>query len=707
MRFKFFTALFFLLGNVLFAQHQHVHSLYGHNHQGEIPCFTDEMHLMYMDNDPQYKRGFEEAAHLIAEELERTSSSNGTYGTENNPFIIPVVVHVMWHSEEDNISEAQIVDAIRVLNEDFRRMNANATNTRAIFRNVAADMNIEFRLAKIDPNGNCTNGITRTRTPLSINAGNSVKQLIAWDNRRYLNIWTVRSINSTSVQGTILGYATFPNPNNTPTTDGIVMRHDRMGSIGTSNVLGRTLTHEAGHILALFHPFQGGCFNGDQCGDTPPVAAANFSCNLSANSCVNDNPDLPDQVENYMDYANDACMNMFTVCQRSRAHAVLNVGNLRGSLVTAANLIATGVEQPSITCEPTIDFTYNTDDICTGQAVQFTNRSAILPGMGYQWTFPGGTPSSSTDPNPLVVYNTPGHYPVYLELTGTSAPVKKDIQKAIAVRVDYPEIKGPFFEGFENTSIPFPWHSNSRGGWAWEITDRAAATGNKSAFIDNFDIRSTNVSTSLISPGIDMRWTRNLTLRYKVAFARTATGPNTDQLRVAVSTDCGATWQTRSVRAGFLLSTMPTPITGPFTPTQSDHWREETLNLDDLANNPEHILIRFELVSGGGNNLYLDDIQIDAVLSNQAAIMATADWRVYPNPGKGQLNISFYQPEAADARIWITDLTGRQMGPIIQKQVLSGRHDVAIDMQQYLSSGMYILHFENGSGVITEKITIQ
>jgi hypothetical protein len=692
-----------LICGSLFGQNTHQHSHHGHH--GIIPCFTDEMHMQYMNEDRSYREGFQQAQELVDAVQDRFEQSS--YGTENNPYIIPVVVHVMWHSEIDNISDAQIEDAIRVLNDDFRRRNADASNTRSIFQGVAADMNIEFRLAKIDPDGNCTNGITRTRTDLTINAGNSVKQLVAWDNFKYLNIWTVRSINSASAQGTILGYATFPNPNNRATSDGIVIRHDRMGSIGTSVSLGRTLTHEAGHIFNLIHPFQGGCFTGDQCGDTPPALSANYGCNLGVNSCINDNPDLPDQIENYMDYASDACVNMFTVCQRGRTHAVLNVPNLRGSLASAANLIATGVEQPTITCAAAVDFTFNTGDVCAGQQVRFVNRSAILPGQGYKWTFPGGNPSSSTDADPVVTYPTPGHYPVSLEITGVANPTKKEINQAISVRADYPEIFGPFFEGFENTTIPFPWHSDSRPGWAFEITEQAAASGSKSAFLNNFDIRSQGVSVSLISPGIDMRWTQNLTLRYKIAYARSVAGPNNDQLRVATSTDCGVTWQTRSVRAGFLLATVTAPVSGPFLPTQASHWREETLILDDLANNPEHVIVRFEFVSGGGNNFYIDDIQLDMVLSDQAPIAPSAQFTVYPNPGDGNFNISFSNSQASDVRIWLTDLSGRTVAQEFIGHFEGGSHQVELHYQNQLSSGLYLLHFDNGAGLRTEKVSVK
>jgi hypothetical protein len=171
-------------------------------------------------------------------------------GAESVVHIIPVVFHVMWYDQSDNISEAQLQDAIDILNEDMRRMNPDTGLLRAIFKPVAADMEVEFRIAKKDPNGQCTNGVTRTQTNLSLAANNNVKSLIGWDNTKYLNIWVVRQINlsGTSPGSITLGYSAFPYNGIPLTQDGIVIRHDNLGSIGTSaGTRHRTLTHEIGH----------------------------------------------------------------------------------------------------------------------------------------------------------------------------------------------------------------------------------------------------------------------------------------------------------------------------------------------------------------------------------------------------------------------------------------------------------------------------
>lgn len=113
--------------------------------------------------------------------------------TEGTVFTIPVVVHIIYDDASDNITDKQVKNAIEVLNEDYRRLNPDTSNTRGTFLNVAADCEIEFKLAKLDPNGNCHTGITRTQSALSVNANNNVKSLKSWPRTKYVNIWVVNS----------------------------------------------------------------------------------------------------------------------------------------------------------------------------------------------------------------------------------------------------------------------------------------------------------------------------------------------------------------------------------------------------------------------------------------------------------------------------------------------------------------------------------
>lgn len=168
--------------------------------------------------------------------------------------IIPVVFHVIYDpriGDASNITKTQIEDAVRIMNEDYNKLNSDTSQVISAFTGIMGKPNIEFRLAKIDPNGNCTEGITRTASPLTNVARNNVKSLIVWPTSQYLNVWVVKNITSTS-GGTTLGFATKPSSSG---TQGIVVLNRALGSIGTANTDARTMTHEAGHYFNLDHPW--------------------------------------------------------------------------------------------------------------------------------------------------------------------------------------------------------------------------------------------------------------------------------------------------------------------------------------------------------------------------------------------------------------------------------------------------------------------
>lgn len=273
---------------------------------------------------------------------------------------IPVVVHVLYKNATQNISDQQIYSQIAILNQDYRRMNADTVNTPSVFDTIAADINVEFCLATLDPQGNPTNGITRTSTtggqllgwfsPLGEDAKyDSLGGKNAWPADRYLNIWVCELFPG------LLGYAQFPGGN--PATDGVVITYTAFGNIGTvtaPSLLGRTTTHEVGHWMGLYHIWgdDQDCSGSDSIPDTPNADQASSSdCQVTRNSCSNEDPywgsfDPHDMVQNYMDYSHDSCMNMFTNGQKARMYSFLYSDSLRLSLFTSnAGCNALGIAQ--------------------------------------------------------------------------------------------------------------------------------------------------------------------------------------------------------------------------------------------------------------------------------------------------------------------------------------------------------------------------
>lgn len=243
---------------------------------------------------------------------------------------IPVVVHVLYRNSQENISDAQILSQIQVLNDDFRRMNSDANNTWS----QAADTQIQFCMATVDPNGNPTNGITRkSTTKTSWGTNDAMKKssqggVDPWNTSQYLNMWVC------NIGGGILGYAQFPG--GSASTDGVVIGPNYFGSknggsgfyLSAPFDLGRTTTHEVGHFLNLRHIWgDGGCSVDDFVSDTPTSDAANYGCATGHVSCG-----TVDMVQNYMDYSDDSCMNLYTQGQKDRMRAVLLPGGVRASL---------------------------------------------------------------------------------------------------------------------------------------------------------------------------------------------------------------------------------------------------------------------------------------------------------------------------------------------------------------------------------------
>ena len=250
---------------------------------------------------------------------------------------IPVVVHVVYNTSTQNISQAQVQSQIDILNSDYRKLNADTANVPALFKSLAADCKVEFVLAKRDPAGNATTGIVRKQTTTtSFTTNDNVKYSSkggddAWASGSYLNLWVC------PLGGGLLGYAQFPG-SGSAATDGVVINVTAFGNTGTAAApynKGRTATHEVGHWLNLYHIWgddSGACTGTDNVGDTPNQGSENYGCPTFPHaSCSN----TSDMFMNYMDYVDDACMNMFSIGQGSRMSALFASGGARASLLTS------------------------------------------------------------------------------------------------------------------------------------------------------------------------------------------------------------------------------------------------------------------------------------------------------------------------------------------------------------------------------------
>ena len=409
--------------------------------------FAQERNCAAMDDleqrlqqDPGLEQRMQDIENYTQEKIKELGSNNIING---DIITIPVVVHILYNNATTNISNAQILSQIDVLNEDFRRLNSDADNTWA----QAADTQIEFCLATVDPNGNATTGITRKSTTQEswVQSNNNMKKtaqggIDPWDTSEYLNMWTVPRLIRSNGQ-TLLGFAQFPG--GPASTDGVVMGYQYFGRIGEVSApfdLGRTTTHEVGHFLNLRHIWgDGPCGSDDFVSDTPESDLYNYGCNPAHVSCG-----TVDMVQNYMDYSDDSCMNLFTQGQTDRMRVTLLPGGVRASLGASDKCGAppaptctdgiqngneTGVDCGGPDCAPCVqptctDGIQNGDETgvdcggpdcapcaiaCSSTISSFPYNEGFESGTGdwtqesgddFDWTVrSGGTPSSNTGPS--------------------------------------------------------------------------------------------------------------------------------------------------------------------------------------------------------------------------------------------------------------------------------------------------------------------
>lgn len=337
--------------------------------------------------NPNYKQQINDAYQQWVIEANTKQNKN-----DKSIYVVPVVFHVVWNSNnpQENLDDSVLIEQINVLNEDFRRLNADTVNMRSGFTPLVSDGQIEFQLACVDTNGNATDGIVRVQTSTTFGGGflpdmASIAKIQntsqggsnAWNTSEYLNIW-VGDINGGSATPSLLGVATPPAglsnwpANSIPPelTDGAIIHYSAFGrnnpvAMTATVINGRTVTHEVGHYLGVRHTAEntfGGIF-GSICGDddglndTPNCDQSQQGCNATRNSCtdaISGVGDLPDMVENYMDYSDQDCQNSFTTGQINIMRSVLQ--NERNGLLTSPALsnCVVGIEENNFVDKVTV-----------------------------------------------------------------------------------------------------------------------------------------------------------------------------------------------------------------------------------------------------------------------------------------------------------------------------------------------------------------
>lgn len=412
---------------------------------GHEACGFDAAHRRKLISD----RAYQENAQRFEERLASFDLSQRDAGT----LFVPVVVHVLETGTDiGTISDTQVRDAMKVLNQRYRKVPGT------LGAGGGVDTQIEFALAVRDPQGNCTNGITRhnmTANTAYMNDGvqyfgasgiteSQVRAVEVWDQTEYYNIWLVSEFDGNGGGAGLQGFAYFSSSHGTAVDGTIILVNAFKSSTST------TLAHELGHAFNVYHTFEGDndgtqCPGNGVCGtdgdlvcDTPPHIRSASDCNIGGTNNCNGGSSNALFVQNYMDYSSDACQNMFTAGQNVRIQAALTID--RASFLASNGNMA--LVPPAA---PSMDLGVSSSLLCgAGQAVQFFDRSSCvpntyladpdLPGLTFAWTVTNGLNTYTSDQqNPVITLGSAGVYNATLSITSGLGTFTRSEQGMVVV----------------------------------------------------------------------------------------------------------------------------------------------------------------------------------------------------------------------------------------------------------------------------------
>lgn len=627
--------------------------------QAQRRCAAEENLHHQLEHDPLFR----EARELIERQTQEFILGGGVQ--DRVQVTIPVVVHVLWNTTAQNISQSQIQSQLDVLNADFRKLNADITGVPSVWQGLTADMEINFCLATQDNNGAATTGIERrqtSNTSWSANNNNmkfySSGGLDAWNRDKYLNIWVC------NLSGGILGFATFPG--GAANVDGVVITTTGFGTNGTATApfnKGRTGTHEVGHWLNLYHIWGDdgtGCTGTDQVSDTPNQGDENYGCPVFPQVSCSNGPN-GDMFMNYMDYTDDACMYMFTAGQKTRSQALFASGGARYALLSSP-----GCQPPTTDCG-TPSGLAATNITQTGATLSWSAVSGAAsynlqwkPGTSSTWTTVSGLTTTSYALSGLTAGTAYNYQVQAVCSTGSSN------YSAAAAFTTQTSGGGGCTDVYESNETRSAAKSITPG---TTITAKISSTSDKDYFKFNNTTTARNVKVELtnVPADYDLKLYRGSTL-------------------VRTSENAGTANETVIYNNTLAVATYTAYVYG-----------YNGANNNSVCYNLLATISSGAFRSDGSTDGQTQEIEIPVVFEN-------AGFGLFPNPASQQVIVEVPMENEGDVTVSIFDPAGK-VSAQQHRNLAKGDNRIEFDLSS-MARGIYFVQVRNGERLHTRKLVI-
>jgi hypothetical protein len=674
-------------------------------------CGTDQMQAKWFASHPELKAKYEEAWLQQSAAQKNIPSQLLQGAAAAADYTIPVVFHILHLGGTENISDAQVKDAVNILSRDYKKENADTANVVAAFKNIIGRPNIHFQLASKDPQGKCTNGIIRYWDPNTEWTGSFADYTYTWPHDKYLNIYVVKEIDPSM---NAAAYTYLPSSWIPAYADAIVTQSHYVGSIGTGAAgRSRVLTHEVGHWLGLQHVWGGNNNPGVACGDDgvfdTPETKGYTSCNLSNNSICN--PGYPENVQNYMDYS--YCSNMFTIGQGYWMVNTLNSSTQNRKNLSNFNNLAFTLGQGS-SCIARLDVNTASITACAGATFAVHSYTSNIEAT-MLWSAPNSIITSPQSGSTAIQFTSPGQYIITCEAITSGGTAQKTIVADIVdATTDITELNSESFE--TGSDLPDGWKSvYTYVNYQWEKTTDASSHDVSSMVIkgENF---AGGVTAILESPSYDLKNNPGAVFTFKYAYARKSSN-HQDIFKVQASTDCGGTWKDIYLPGTAALAIGSGEVQEEvFTPVDFQ-WKLYTLSshptYKSLLSKASNVRFRFSFTEAdnslnGGNRFYLDEINFTPVISTVGLneLQKSLDLTVFPNPTHGPVQLQFTLSDEAEVAYSVSSVTGQIISEGQETRLMPGTHDLQINTDNKLPEGIYFLNLHLNGVHVCKKIVV-